>query len=111
MGDLPLLLGGDAQLGCGIVVETCPQQAEHLRRALARGADDENVIEAALVLPIRLDESGEGLRVRAARSGLLLLGPAAPLLPDPGMGREGLAPILAAEAPPDPSGFFVKIGE
>src|SRR3954462_546704 len=109
--DFPLLLGSDVHFDGWIVVQTVAQQAEHLRGGLARGANDENMIEPRLVFTVRCDQLSESLRIRAARSGLLLLGPATTLLADPRMGGEGLSPILTIKASPDRIGFFPQIGE
>src|ERR1700754_1487330 len=100
MCDASLFFGGDAQFCAGFVVQAFVEEREHLAGALAGGADDEDVAEAALVIMIGSRQFAERLAGCAARAALLLCSPVAGggsgrglLFADLRMRAEGFEPV------------------
>ena len=67
------------ELGLRVVAQALVEESEHLRRALARGADDEDVAEPFLVAPVGRGELGQDVGLGARGAGLLLRRPASRL--------------------------------
>src|ERR1700712_4152366 len=75
-GDLGLLARGNGELEGGLVVHACAQQLEHLARALAGCADDEDEPEAREVGLVLVTQCKQSPLVCSTDAGLLLVGPA-----------------------------------
>src|SRR5258708_37666370 len=102
MGDLPLLVGGDANLFCRRIAKALAGDHEQLVSRLAGGADDVDVPEAPLVRGVCIGERTHGGGRGIARGRLLLARPPVGLpLADPRMGGERLAPVLGTERTPE----------
>jgi hypothetical protein len=57
VSNLPLLFGGFVKLGGGVVLEASSKNFQNLRCGFTGRTNDEDTIEAALVLPIRVRQS------------------------------------------------------
>src|SRR6266404_4921860 len=103
--DLYLLFGGHSQLLGGSIMEAATAEVEHFLGGPARGAHDEDITEALLVLAVVAGESRKCLRRSPARAGLLGGRLSGSPRADSRMRGESLEPVLFGKLRPDPVGI------